>query len=250
MPFTLINAHGMMMVLAWIFAGSIGVIFARYGRAVRLGNRRQFLGKAVWFQIHRFFLSISALFTLLGFFFILVFEGGKWLNVQISLFRFIHSICGGTIVCCTMLQIYLALYRCNPRSRFRYIFDWSHRIIGFLAFILSIPTMFIMIVQWPKNRTSLLSIISIWTGWIVIVILIFERIEYQQRRAVTPIRTIGNRENISQSNCNTNSPQDIESGNLTNVGSRYLNFVKLIILLLHIMISIILSISFIVIFCQ
>lgn len=246
MAFTLIQAHGISMILAMMLFCSTGVLFARYGRAIRFGNRRQFLGKAVWFQIHRFLLSITAVLTLLGFFFTLVRSAGKWVDPQVSPIRFAHSVFGGIIVCCTMVQVYLALYRCNPRSRYRYIFDWSHRITGFLVFGLSIPTMLLIVYQFIKNHIPLLSIVSIWSGWIVTAIIIFERIEYKQRRAVTPI-IINERTDDKNQN---NSPQDTESGNLANVGGQYLNFIKLIVLLLHIFISIVLSISFIVIFCS
>src|SRR5690348_13836771 len=122
MAFGLVHAHGMVMILSWIFFGSTGILFARYGHSLRFGNRRQFLGKALWFQIHRFLLSFTSLLTLLGFFFILVHNSGKWVNPQISILHFVHSIFGGIIVCCTIVQIWLALYRCNPHSRYRYIF--------------------------------------------------------------------------------------------------------------------------------
>jgi hypothetical protein len=248
MAFGLVQAHAMVMILSWMFFGSTGILFARYGRSLRLGTRRQLLGKAVWFQIHRFLLSVTPLLTLLGFFIILVRFGGTWADPKISLLRFIHSIFGGIIVCCTILQVWLALYRCNPHSRYRYIFDWSHRIIGLSAFVLSPPTIFLMTVQLQKSRTALLSIISLWTGWIVVTILIFEKIESRQRAAVAPTVINKREDNPNPNNTNVNPPPDIESGTNTNVGNRRLNFIKLILLLLHIIISIILSISFIVIF--
>jgi hypothetical protein len=205
MAISLVHAHATVMIMAWIFFGSTGVLFARYGRSLRLGNRRQMLGKAVWFQIHRFLLSITSLFTLLGFFFIIVYAGGTWVDPHFfGLSLFAHSILGSIIVCCTILQVWLALYRCNPHSRFRYLFDWSHRITGFLAFGLSIPAIFLIIVLQTNHRTALITIISFWTGWIVFIMIIFEKIESQQRAAVAPtgnnVRENGtNRNNTNQS---------------------------------------------------
>ena len=106
MVFTLVQAHGTTMILSYMTFASTGILFARYGRSIRIGNRRQFLGKAIWFQIHRFLLSLTALLTLLGFFCILVFAGGQWVDPQKYDTRyFVHSILGGIIVCCVIIQI-------------------------------------------------------------------------------------------------------------------------------------------------
>jgi hypothetical protein len=248
MAFNLEQAHAVVMVLAWMFFGSTGILFARYGRSLRFGRRRQLFGKAVWFQQHRLLLTFTSVLTLLGFFFILVNNSGTWVAIQDSLSSFVHSIFGGIIVCCTIVQIWLALYRCSPRSRYRYIFNWSHRITGFLAFGLSIPTIYLMVVQLSQYRTVLITIISLWTGWIVLAIFILEKIESKQHMAIAP--TVINVRGGGTSHNNTaNQPQDTESGNHTNVGNKHLNLIKLILLLMHIIISIILSISFIVIFC-
>lgn len=236
MAISLFQAHVLMMILGWMVFGSTGVLFARYGRSLRLGNRRQFFGKALWFQMHRFFLSIAPLFTLLGFLFMFVRMGGKWTSVQPSLLRFIHSILGGIVLCCGVVQIWLALYRCNPRSRFRFLFDWTHRVIGLLAMILSIPTIFLMLIAFLSSRPNLLPIFISWTAWFVVVIVILERIQYQQRRATA---TTVDPENVS-----TNARPDIESMGNTNVGSRYQNNLKLLLLSIHLLISICLSIVF------
>ncbi|CAF0965446.1 unnamed protein product [Rotaria sp. Silwood1] len=220
---------------------------ARYGRSLRFGTRRQLLGKAVWFQIHRFLLSISSLLILLGFFLILVRAGGQWVNLQIHGPRlFAHSILGSIIVCCAMIQIWLALYRCNPRSRFRFIFDWSHRITGLLAFSLSIPTIFLIICLMPNYRTVLIVIVSLWAAWIIIVVIICEKIECKKR--VSPLSTSNDvrQDDRNQNNINTNALPDTEAATQTNVGSQYHNQIKLLLLIIHIPISITLSVLLIV----
>ena len=135
----------------------------------------------------------------------------------------------------------LALYRCNPNSRFRFIFDWSHRITGFLAFTLSFPTIFIMVMLFSQFHPKLVPIFSCWTGWIVIIVIIFERIEHQQRNAVLP---------SSGDNSQTNSRPDTEAGTNINVSTRRYNLIKLLLLFIHIIISIILSVLFIVYLCM
>ncbi|CAF1511749.1 unnamed protein product [Adineta steineri] len=244
MTLTLIQAHGTVMILAWMVFASTGILFARYGRSLKLGSRRQLLGKAVWFQIHRFFLSLTPILTLLGFLLILVHAGGQWINPQTSDIRlFVHSICGGIIVCCVMIQIWLALYRCHPQSRFRCIFDWSHRITGLLAFTLVIPTIFLMTILMSRSRPGLVPIFSCWVGWIVIVIIIFERIQYQQRTTVSPTGSHVRTEN-------TNVRADTEAGTNTNAGGQRHNQIKILLLFIHIIVSIVLSTLFIVFLCK
>jgi hypothetical protein len=243
MNFSLYQAHGTVMILAWMVFGSTGIIFARYGRSLRLGNRRQFLGKAFWFQIHRFLLTFTPLLTLLGLFLVLVKAGGNWVNPRkVDRRLLLHSVFGSIIVCCSVLQVWLALYRCHPRSQFRFFFDWSHRITGLLAFTLAIPNYFLISFVLPMNNTILLIIVSIWAGWIVIIILIFEKIEYQQRATVAPRNGRGD----EPTQDNTNAPVDIESGTNPNIGNRYLTIIKLIIIFLHIPISITLAILLII----
>jgi len=251
MALSLVQCHGTVMVLAWMVFGSTGILFARYGRSLQLGNRQKLLGKAVWFQIHRFLLSLTPLLILIGFLLILVRAGGQWVNPQIYGLRlFAHSILGSIILCCVIIQMWLALYRCHPQSRFRFIFDWSHRITGLTAFILSIPAIFLSSSALSTTRPNLVPIFSCWTAWIVIIIITFERIQRQQRVAVLPaVNSIrvrgGNQENVSR-----NVRPDTEAGTNTNVGNQRLNKIKLLLLFIHIIISITLAVSFIVFLCK
>ena len=249
MPFNLLHAHATAMLLAWMVFASTGILFARYGRSIRLGNRRQLLGKALWFQIHRFLLSLNPLFTLLGFFFIIVFARGRWVDPRTYDMRlFLHSVFGGIIVVCVIVQMWLALYRCHPHSRFRFIFDWSHRVIGFLTYSLSFPTFFLIFVLLPKYRTSLTIIMSLWTVWTVMIVMALERIERQQKR---PAQVPGRVTDITQvtNQGNTVAP-DTESGSNINGENRRLNQLKMLLLLLNVLVSCSLTIVCIVCICS
>jgi hypothetical protein len=245
MTFTLIQAHAMAMILSWMVFGSTGVLFARYGRSLRLGNRRQLCGKAVWFQIHRFLLSLTSLLTLLGFFFIFTLANGRWVDPQkFGIPLFVHSIFGSIIVCCIIIQIWLALYRCHPNSRFRQVFNWSHRITGLLSFSLSFPTIFLTTILFSNFHPHTVPIFACWTAWIGIIIIIFEKIEHQQRVAVSSLTA----NNTQQGD--TNLRPDVEAGTNTNVSPRRHNQIKLLLLFIHIIISITLAVTFIVLLCN
>jgi len=237
MALNLVQAHAMMMILAWMNFGSIGIVIARYCRSIRFGRQRQCLGKALWFQIHRCLLSLTCCLTILGFYFILIRSNGNWVNPRDSLLRFFHSIFGCIIVCCTVLQIWLALYRCNPRSRFRFIFDWTHRLTGLLGFCLFAPTVLLMLCTMSKARLTLIGIVFVWTSWTVVACTIFEIIDYRQRRI----------------NAQNNAPiviirADHESNTNQVAFTGRVALIRLIILLLHALISIVLSVAFLTIF--
>ncbi|CAF4552349.1 unnamed protein product [Rotaria sp. Silwood1] len=181
----LVYAHGTVMVLAWILLASTGILFARYGRLLRIGTRRKLLGSMIWFQIHRLILCLVTITTLLGFFLILVNENGKWVSADKDGRRiFAHSVLGAIIVCCTLLQAWIALFRCRPDSPYRSIFNWLHRSMGYLPFFLSIPTIFLIVVEpkaLPMERGGFIAILSIWSAWIVLVVILFEAVEYRAR---------------------------------------------------------------------
>lgn len=172
-----IYAHGTVMVLAWMIFASTAVLFARYGRTIHFASKEKLLGEKIWFQIHRLVACLTTVLTLLGFFFILVFSKGTWVDTSEDL-AFVHSVLGGIIVCCALLQAWNALFRCHPKSSFRYIFNWIHRLTGLLAFFLSVPTIFIIISNSDSNRNGMIVILSIWSAWVVIIVVILEIIRF------------------------------------------------------------------------
>lgn len=185
--YTLSRAHGTVMVFSWMIFASTGILFARYGRSVQFKKRKQILGEDTWFQVHRFSLTIAVVGTLLGFFLILGQAGGRWVDLAEDGGRiFAHSILGGIIVGCALIQAWMALFRCHPESPFRFIFNWIHRSTGMLAFILSVPTIFIIVYIMPNYNAGFVTIMSLWTAWIVIIFVVFEIIEYFIRSKTSP----------------------------------------------------------------
>jgi hypothetical protein len=243
---SLYKAHGSAMVTASVIFASMGILFARYGRSLRFGNRRQCLGKAVWFQAHRFLVSMASIGIILGFLLILVYARGEWVT-SLNPRLFAHSIFGGIIVSCVLLQLWLAVYRCHPNSRFRFIFNWIHRITGLLVFGLSIPTIFLITFVLTKNRTGLNIIISLWSSWIVIIFILFEIIEYRYRTAEARNKRVNVRVGDTNTGHGSNraQAQDIELEIDTNIGQR-LNIVKMMLLLSHVLVSMTVAVSFIV----
>jgi hypothetical protein len=242
------HAHGTVMILAWVVFGSTGVLFARYGRVLRFGNQRQLLGKSIWFQAHRFLLSLSSLLTLLGFFLIIIYRGGQWVNPSTDNKQlFAHTVFGSIVVCCVIVQIWLALYRCHPNSRFRFIFNWSHCIIGSLTSSFSFINLLLMAFMLTKQSIGLIIIVLLWTVWVMIVVTLFEIIQYQYRKASALIAINARISNANQEPIDRHDVPDTEVGTNPTVDNLRLNKVKLILFLIHVIISVVLCIPIVVI---
>jgi len=239
--YTLSYVHGTLMVIAWMVFASTGILFARYGRLINIARRIQCLGEVIWFQIHRATLCLAALLTLIGFLIILAQAEGQWVDISNGRL-FAHSILGIIIVCCSQIQIWMAIFRCNPNNSRRYIFNWLHRLTGLCAFVLSVPTIFLIIFVLPSYRTGLITILSIWSGWVVIIVIIFEFIEYRSRK--TSILLTERRYTYEASG--RDRTQDSVLNKVDRVEKENYNTIKMILFIIHFIVALGLSISFIV----
>jgi len=239
--YTLARGHGTVMVIAWMMFASTGILFARYGRLLHINRRVKILGELIWFQIHRLALCIAAIATLLGFFLILAQAEGQWVDNDNGRL-FAHSILGIIIVCCAQIQVWMAVFRCHPDSRFRFIFNRMHRLTGLLAFILSIPTIFLITFILPKYHSGLITILSLWSSWVVVIVIIFEIIKYRCRK--TSSLSIDNRRKYKITDVNL--LENIKTRRIDNSNIQSYNTIKTILFCIHIIIAICLAIPLIV----
>lgn len=237
------NAHGTVMIISWMIFASTGILFVRYGRLLRMKKQTRILGKVIWFQMHRLMLALTAVGTLLGFFLILAQTEAQWVDINDGGRILAHSILGVIIVCCAQIQLYMALFRCHIESRFRFIFNWMHRLTGLLAFTLSVPTIFLIVSTFPNYHNGLVAILSLWSAWVVIIVIIFEIIEYRSRR-ISILSTDGRRRYEANGAGHRSSNDEMDGIDDTNTQS--FNRMKLFLFGLHIFIAISLAISLIV----
>lgn len=178
-PLKFLRVHGIIMIFTWILVASTGVIVARYFRGA-WANVILF-GKPAWFTSHRLVMSIVAILTMLGFLFVLVFLGGTWVDKGPTR-QYAHSITGVIVISIAFFQPFIALFRCEPTSKYRFVFNYLHAFFGFSGFILAIATLFLAtyfkIFKDEAGRTYM----TIWTIWIVLIFLIFELIQIRYRR--------------------------------------------------------------------
>lgn len=237
------NAHGTVMIISWIIFASTGILFVRYGRLLRIKKEARIFGTVIWFQVHRLALSLTAVGTLLGFFLILAQTEARWVDIDDGGRVLAHSILGVIIVCCAQIQLYMALFRCHSDSRFRFIFNWMHRLTGLLAFTLSVPTIFLIVSTFPNYYNGLVAILSLWSAWVVIIVIIFETIEYRSRRI--SILSTDSRRRYEASAAGNRSPND-EMDGIEDTNTQSFNRIKLFLFGLHIVIAVSLAIPLIV----
>ncbi|BFY99947.1 hypothetical protein BsWGS_02987 [Bradybaena similaris] len=138
-----IQAHGSLMIIAWMFFASSGLLTARHGKKMFL-NTKPF-GLHVWYHIHRMFMGTTTLLTLTAFIVILIeAKGYSYIpDVPGKTYRLIHPPLGLVVVVLAMVNPLMALFRPDLKSPSRKVFNWGHWGCGMLAWLLSLLLMVI-----------------------------------------------------------------------------------------------------------
>ncbi|CAF1480850.1 unnamed protein product [Didymodactylos carnosus] len=177
----LMIAHGSIMIFAWILIVPTGILVARYFKKIIFTKDRKLCGEAIWFAFHRLLMSTVAILTIVGFLFIFAYKQGSWTKRSSSTkSEFAHSITGIIIISFTFLQPIIALFRCHPESRYRFIYNGIHGFIGFSIFILSIVTLFLAMhfAQFVSFKKFGQGILIGWAIWVGLAFILFEFIEF------------------------------------------------------------------------
>ncbi|CAF3728653.1 unnamed protein product [Rotaria socialis] len=172
----LVQAHGSILVFTWILIVSTGILFARYFKNSWSNNL--ICDKAVWYTVHLTLMSASAILTVLGFMFIFVYNKGGWVKEKEE---FAHAIVGVIVVGLAFFQPFIALFRCEPSSPYRFFFNYLHAFVGFVAFILSITAIVLATIYFTSiflDNTAWI-IMIVWACWVIAIFIAFE---YVQRK--------------------------------------------------------------------
>ncbi|KAK7099857.1 putative ferric-chelate reductase 1 [Littorina saxatilis] len=160
--YPLVKAHGCLMILAWIFFASIGLIMTKYYKTM-WPNQRMF-DQRYWFVAHFNCMAMAFLITVIGVILIFV-EADGWSQAP-DLPQKAHPILGIIIFVCIIINPILALLRPNPDNKCRPVFNWFHWAFGTIANVLAIPTIFIGMDFGKAN-------VPWWATWILVVWVIF-----------------------------------------------------------------------------
>ena len=130
-----IKAHGCLMVFAWIFCATTGIIFARYYKFI-LPKARLF-NLDFWFNIHRPLMMSVPVVSIVAFMVILADLNWKWVDFELTPISFAHSIFGILAIAMSLVQIFIAFFRCEKDHPKRFIFDLFHRFFGLSTYLFS-----------------------------------------------------------------------------------------------------------------
>ncbi len=128
----LIKAHSILMVIAWLFITSTGIIFARYYKY--LFGKKLIMDVQFWFFAHRALMTLVMLLSLAGLILVLFYKNWVWIKPEANA-RFIHSIFGIVSIGLGFVNPIMAFFRPAKDSRNRPIFNWAHRILGITIFV-------------------------------------------------------------------------------------------------------------------
>ncbi|XP_062377378.1 putative ferric-chelate reductase 1 [Sardina pilchardus] len=112
----IMKAHGALMLIAWMTTGSLGMLIARYLKAVTKG--RGFFGKDLWFLAHVSLMGLSVIATIIAFILAFSFVKG-WSGGS-------HPVLGCLVMILSFIQPFAALFRCGPQHYWRFVFNWFH----------------------------------------------------------------------------------------------------------------------------
>ncbi|KAM7444870.1 DOMON domain-containing protein frrs1L [Porites harrisoni] len=151
-------AHGIMMTLAWVLFAFVGLFTARYMREV--WEPRKLLGEKAWFTVHRTLMTITLLLTIAAT--IVIFEYRREWSSGVGP----HPYLGIVAIAFAIAQPIMAAFRPHPGAPRRNIFNWSHRIVGTIALVMAVVSIYYGL-DTPKvdlGKQGLWAVISFYIG--------------------------------------------------------------------------------------
>uniref|UniRef100_A0A8C5QAV1 Ferric-chelate reductase 1 n=1 Tax=Leptobrachium leishanense TaxID=445787 RepID=A0A8C5QAV1_9ANUR len=134
---SVILGHGALMLIAWMTTGSIGMLMARYMKNVA---EKPLLGKAIWYQ-----------------------TSGA------------HPVLGCIVMILSFFQPIFALFRPDPKSKRRFIFNWGHLLNAIVIKILAVATIFLGFKLIDSTTTLWLSkVMGGFFAWEILFYILFE----------------------------------------------------------------------------
>uniref|UniRef100_A0A336M9W8 CSON014204 protein n=1 Tax=Culicoides sonorensis TaxID=179676 RepID=A0A336M9W8_CULSO len=137
--------HGVFMFIAWIGTSTIGIFFARYYK--KQWPEKKFMNKDLWFAGHQICMTLTWLFTIVGFVLIFI-KVGTWSDIKNP-----HPILGVITTGLCFIQPLGAMFRPAPNGKNRRWFNWIHLFLGNSAHFLGVLSI-IFAVTLPKANLA------------------------------------------------------------------------------------------------
>ncbi|CAD6186470.1 unnamed protein product [Caenorhabditis auriculariae] len=168
--FWLIKIHGVLMIIAWMVCVALAILSARYLRDHFPSSSPG--GLKWWFHIHRTLNALAVPLVILATLLVFIAKDWSWTGPVASMNSeyntnpgAIHSLLGSIAVLIALVQPIMSLMRCAPDTGARPIFNWSHRVLGFIGLTLALISIFI-----AAN-----SFVSLWSdpSWGLAVVIFY-----------------------------------------------------------------------------
>ncbi|XP_059146476.1 putative ferric-chelate reductase 1 [Physella acuta] len=235
------KAHGCLMVVAWIFFSSVGIVTARFYKPIWT---QSLCSQKAWFQIrlqditpldisppdisppylpiHRFVMVAALCATAIGFIIIFA-EEQDWSDMDGEEEYLVgHPIMGVIVMILTLANPIMALFRPHPGTPKRPIFNWAHLFVGVSAHILAVITIFFGVrISTASVPYGAVYILAAYVAWQLCVEIVLELISCYARQKV-------HKEEYDMSNPGAN---DTKAD--TDVSDKKIELIKKIIFCVH-----------------
>lgn len=108
------------------------MVFARYMKETWRADT--ILGAAVWFRIHQPLMTLTVVFSVVGFIVIASEKGFLDYSLE-TISKNAHPVYGFICILLALIQPVMAFFRPSPDHEKRWIFYWAHFFVGLLASI-------------------------------------------------------------------------------------------------------------------
>ena len=135
-----IKAHGALMVFSWLFLAVIGMTTARYCKGNFAGKK--LFGKDLWFPIHQLCMLLVWIIVMAALVIMLVKFKVNPLKLEAVKVN-AHAAVGMASCCLAFVQPFMAFLRPGPDSGKRWLFNWTHRLVGESAFVLAVAAIYL-----------------------------------------------------------------------------------------------------------
>ncbi|KAL4236048.1 DOMON domain-containing protein frrs1L [Mactra antiquata] len=163
----LVKTHASLMIFAWIFCASIGIVLARHYKPMWPND--QLFNERPWFTLHRGLMLLAFVLCIAGVVVIFVDVKG-WSELPgASNWQKAHPIIGIIVAVLTIINPIMAACRPHPDARRRTIFNWCHWGVGTCAQIVS---GIVMILGVTIARAS----VPFYCIWILIAWIVYQMV--------------------------------------------------------------------------
>ncbi|XP_015456449.3 putative ferric-chelate reductase 1 [Astyanax mexicanus] len=167
------KAHGSLMLIAWMTTSSVGMITARYLKAV--GKGKGCSSKDVWFLAHVSLMSFTVIITAIAF--ILEFAHIKgWAGG-------VHPVLGCLVMILSLIQPVAAAFRCSPQHEKRFVFNWMHGIMALVIKVLAVAAIFTGLALFDDSPEKwFLQVMGGFVGWEALFFILQESNMWWKRK--------------------------------------------------------------------